>query len=285
MKKNIAGIVLLVAVAGVLTFGAINRTLAHNETATSLSRSLNSEVPGRGNWSESAITEGEVKYGRGNGGGQNAIQRQDSILGSDHQDHEAVLDTLPIGELKQGEIDALAYMAEEEKLARDVYRYLYEQWNLNIFDNITASEQHHMDSVKDLLDRYELKDVTTNPAGVFENSDLQALYNQLTTQGSKSLEDALLVGGAIEEIDILDLQERIELTDQEDIQLVFKSLLNGSYNHLNAFTSNYSRQSGGTYQPQYMTQEAYQAIISSSSGGNGQGQGGRGGGGRGNSHS
>jgi hypothetical protein len=285
MKMKIAGIVLLVAVAGVLTFGAINRTLAHNETATNLSRNLNSEALGRGNGSASTITEGEVNNGRGNGGGRNAIQNQDSFLESDHQDHEAVLDTLPVGELNQDEINALAYMAEEEKLARDVYTYLYEQWNLNIFNNIAASEQHHMDSVKDLLVRYELKDVTTNQAGVFENPDLQALYNQLIAQGSQSLEDALMVGGAIEEIDILDLQERLLQTEQADIQMVFESLLNGSYNHLNAFTSNYSRQSGSTYQPQYMTQEAYQAIIGSSSGGNGQGQGGRGGGGRGNSSS
>ena len=80
----------------------------------------------------------------------------------------------------------------------------------------------------------------TTQAGVFENAELQSLYNQLIAQGSQSLEQALLVGGAIEEIDILDLQERLAQTDQADIQLVFESLLNGSTNHLNAFSSNYS---------------------------------------------
>ena len=129
-------------------------------------------------------------------------------------------------------------MVEEEKLARDVYSYLYQQWNLAIFNNITGSEQKHMDSIKDLFVRYDLEDPSNAQAGVFENADLQALYNQLITQGSQSLQEALLVGGLIEEIDILDLQERLAQTDQEDIQLVFESLLNGSSNHLNAFSSN-----------------------------------------------
>ncbi len=43
----------------------------------------------------------------------------------------------------------LLYMREEEKLARDVYDYLYEKWNAIIFDNISNSEQIHMDRVLD----------------------------------------------------------------------------------------------------------------------------------------
>ena len=46
--------------------------------------------------------------------------------------------------LTSQEIDDLVHLREEEKLARDVYRYLYEGWNQWIFDNIAASEQQHM---------------------------------------------------------------------------------------------------------------------------------------------
>ncbi len=70
---------------------------------------------------------------------------------------------------------------------------------------------------------------------MFSNPDLQALYDQLIAQGSQSLQDAFLVGAAIEEIDILDLEERIAQTDKADIQLVYQSLLQGSENHLRAF--------------------------------------------------
>ena len=51
----------------------------------------------------------------------------------------------------------LTYMREEEKLARDV-SFLYDQWGARIFDNISISEQRHMDAIKNLLDRYGLPD-------------------------------------------------------------------------------------------------------------------------------
>ena len=69
-----------------------------------------------------------------------------------------------------------------------MYSYLYQQWNLAIFNNIASSEQHHMDSIRELLVRYDLEDPSSAQAGVFENADLQALYNQLIAQGSQSLE-------------------------------------------------------------------------------------------------
>jgi len=69
-------------------------------------------------------------------------------------------------------------MREEEKLARDVYLNLYEKWNLKIFYNIAQSEKTHMETVKTLLDRYDLKDpVGEDTIGVFESEKLQGLYN------------------------------------------------------------------------------------------------------------
>ncbi len=67
--------------------------------------------------------------------------------------------------------------------------------------------------------------------------------------GSESLAAALLVGGDIEEIDILDLEERIEGTDKADIIQVYDRLLSGSENHLRAFVSTYERQTGEDYAP------------------------------------
>jgi len=111
----------------------------------------------------------------------------------------------------------------------------------------------------------------------FTNPELQALYTQLVAQGNLSLADALKVGAAIEEIDIRDLQTRMAQTDNADIQLAYTNLMNGSYKHLQAFTSNLLSQTGETYVPQYLPAEQYQTIISSSVS-NGQGNGGQGGG-------
>ncbi len=160
------------------------------------------------------------------------------------------------------EAEGLLYMREEEKLARDVYQVLYQKWELTIFQNIASSEQTHMDAVKALLDRYNLSDPAADKAvGEFTNSKLQELYDQLVEEGSKSLESALRVGAAIEEIDILDLEERLAQTDQADIQLVYENLMKGSRNHLRAFTSTLENRTGKAYQPQYLSQDAYNEII------------------------
>ena len=174
----------------------------------------------------------------------------------------------------------MLYMREEEKLAHDVYVTLYAQWDLPVFQNISQSEQTHTDAVKTLIDRYGLADPTSSSVGVFTNPELQALYTDLVARGSQSLAEALKVGAAIEEIDILDLEERLAQTDNADIQQVFNNLMNGSTNHLRAFISTLNTQTGETYQPQYLSPEAYQAIVNGSMG-NGRGGGGGGGGRRG----
>jgi hypothetical protein len=165
-------------------------------------------------------------------------------------------------ELSAAEIDGLLFMREEEKLARDVYLALYERWGLRILTNIAASEATHMDAVLTLLDHYGLPDPAAGlESGEFANPDLQALYDQLVEQGSRSLADALRVGAAIEEIDILDLETHIAQTDKADIRRVYENLTKGSRNHLRSFTSTLQRQAGEVYQPQYLSQEAYQQIV------------------------
>jgi hypothetical protein len=182
------------------------------------------------------------------------------------------------GILSEAEANALEYMREEEKLANDVYLALYNQWQLPIFQNIASSEQTHTEAIKTLLDRYGLQDPAYGEAGVFANQTLQDLYDQLVAQGSQSLAEALKVGAAIEEIDILDIEQRIALTNQPDITQVYANLLKGSGNHLSSFVSTLQNQTGEIYQPQYLSQDAYQAIVGNSieRGGPG-GQGGQGG--------
>lgn len=161
----------------------------------------------------------------------------------------------------------LQLMREEEKLAHDVYVELYEKWGLRVFDSIARSEQQHTDAVLNLLVRYGISDPAAgNGPGEFNNADLQALYDQLVVQGSQSVAEALKVGAAIEEIDILDLQESLAETNQADIKRVYNNLLAGSENHLRAFVSNLKTQTGETYTPQHLSQAAYDAIIAGSNG-------------------
>ncbi|NPV55067.1 MAG: DUF2202 domain-containing protein [Anaerolineae bacterium] len=181
------------------------------------------------------------------------------------------------GALTEAEQQALVYMREEEKLARDVYLAMYDLWGLPVFRNIAGSEQTHMDSVLTLLTRYEVADPASPEAGVFTNPELQALYDSLLAQGSQSLAQATLVGGAIEEIDILDLEARMPEMTQPDIRQVFENLKFGSSNHLGAFAQQYEQQTGTAYQPQYMTPEAYQTALTEGGMGGFGGPGGQGG--------
>ena len=180
-------------------------------------------------------------------------------------------------------LPALQFMREEEKLAHDVYVTLYEAWDLRLFNNIAASEQKHTDAMAYLLDRYDITDPAAGATpGKFTDIDLQTLYDQLVAQGGRSVADALKVGAAIEEIDILDLQERLAGTDNAGIERVYNNLLAGSENHLRAFVTNLKAQTGETYVPQYLSQAAYDDIVnaSGSRGGGWGGRGGRRGGGR-----
>jgi len=143
----------------------------------------------------------------------------------------------------------LTYMREEEKLARDVYQYLYDIWGTPIFDNIADSEQTHMNAIKTLLDRYNIPDpAADNEPGIFTNVDLQALYYVLIKQGQDSLIEALKVGMYIEETDIDDLNKGLASTKRKDIKTVYNNLLQGSLNHLKAFVSNLAIQ-GVVYEP------------------------------------
>jgi len=142
-----------------------------------------------------------------------------------------------VGNLSDAQREALLFMAEEEKVARDTYEYLYSVWGADIFANIARSEQKHMDAVTNLLAKYSIQVPSTlETRGGFENTELQALYDNLIEKGKLSLVDALGVGVAVEETDIADLEEILKGDLPKDLKTVYTNLLNGSYKHLNAFS-------------------------------------------------
>ena len=121
------------------------------------------------------------------------------------------------------ETQDLLYMREEEKVARDVYLSMHEEWGLPIFRKISKAERNHMKLAYTLIDKYDLEDpVDDNGVGIFTNAALQALYEDLVATGLGSVESALLVGAAIEEIDLLDIQHLVyELDGNADIAIVY----------------------------------------------------------------
>ena len=202
--------------------------------------------------------------GAGYGGGQVTVEKRGAGAGDDVASRIAAL---PVATLTTQEIDGLLWMREEEKLAHDVYVALGDAWGSRVFANIATSETTHMEAVKTLLDRYGIADPAAGqPAGVFTNPELQALYDDLVARGRTSLVNAFTVGALIEDLDISDLRDRA--TDTPDIALVYEDLEQGSGNHLRAFVRNLDRQ-GATYTPTHISVDEFESILGSS---NGQGR-------------
>lgn len=137
--------------------------------------------------------------------------------------------------------DLLVYLIEEEKLAHDVYTVFYETYGAKVFGNILSSEQTHQSKVLTLLQARNIADPRSTEVGVFTNTQLQTLYNQLITQGMQSALEAYKVGKAIEELDIADITKQLATATDSDIVTTLEALRKGSENHLRAFNRQISR--------------------------------------------
>ena len=191
----------------------------------------------------------------------------DSILSADTSEDidvsmmKDVIEEIALTELSDEEAKGLILMREEEKLARDVYLKFYDIWGLKIFNNISQSESVHMANIALLLERYELEDpVVSDNVGDFSDELFTILYNDLTEIGSKSLLDALIVGATIEDLDIKDLMDLRDKTDNEDILIVYDNLTMGSRNHIRNYYGQILR-NNGNYEAQFISQTLLDSII------------------------
>jgi len=163
--------------------------------------------------------------------------------------------------LDSAESAALVYLREEEKLALDIFVRLQARWGSRVFGNISEVEDRHFRMIKLLLDRYQLQDPSSNnPAGTFNNAGIQELYSSFSAEGEKSLRDALKVSAAIEDLDIHDLANAAQSTDNSDLKLVYGHLRTASENHMRAFVKQLKR-AGDTYLPQHIDQAKFYQII------------------------
>jgi hypothetical protein len=174
----------------------------------------------------------------------------------------------------------LTFMRQEEQLARDVYTTLATTHSQAApFANIARSEQRHFDTIGLLLQRYGIADPTAGrAAGSYADPELQALYTSLVGTGRESLAKAYEVGITIETKDIADLKAALAQTKAADVTWALNNLLNGSQNHLAAFTAAKDGRVLGTGNGQGMQNGRNRAGSGQPAGtpGAGQGRGGTG---------
>lgn len=164
------------------------------------------------------------------------------------------------GTVTEGEANGILWMADEEKMARDVYVYFNEKYKLPVFRNISRSEAIHMKAVGNLISAFKLTYEGNDTPGEYVNDAITKMYTELTEKGSVSLVEALKAGALIEETDILDLEKEILSTDNVTVKRVFTNLLLASENHLRAFTAVLKFQKV-VYEPVLLDGAYYQAVI------------------------
>jgi hypothetical protein len=180
----------------------------------------------------------------------------------------------------------LAFMREEEKLARDVYIKLGGMYpDHPVFGKIDDSEQRHTDAVKAMIEKYGLEDPNTNDnVGVYTGEDYGWYFTEkfklLVERASISELEALYVGAFIEELDMMDINQCPQVivetengingitecgkiyTDNTDVSNLYASLLDGSDSHLEGYVKNIEVYIGaGNYQAQVLPQEQVDELL------------------------
>jgi len=145
--------------------------------------------------------------------------------------------TAAVAPLTADQAARMQTMAEDEKLALDLYTAYAARYGDPTFSSIATSEARHLSQVRALLARHGVSDPTAGlAAGDFATPALQDLHDQLLASGAVSLQAAWEAGRTVEVTDIADLDTALEDGNLPwDVSRVYANLRAGSTNHLAAF--------------------------------------------------
>ena len=192
--------------------------------------------------SVTATAPGPGQYGggmgSGNGMGSGHGMNGSGMMGTGARDG-GCLDpaiTAAKGTLTDKQEATLVAMAQEEKLARDLYTAFAGKYDAVVFDRIAASESQHLEAVRTLLSRYGVADPTAGkPAGQFSDPAVQATHDKLLARGQAGLAAALQAGVTVEQTDIADLTAALDGLSAPDVTQFYTRLRMASQHHLIAF--------------------------------------------------
>lgn len=177
-----------------------------------------------------------LAQGFGMGTGQGTGRGMGRGMGQGQRGAGMGLANVSSGTLTSSQRATLSAMAEEEKLAHDVYVTLAGQYpDIVQFDRISDAETQHLTTVRLLLDRYDMTDPTDGlGVGDFTDPDVDALYSSLIDKATTPA-NALGVGVTIERMDIADLEDAMAGLTAPDVLQVYTHLQQASERHLAAF--------------------------------------------------
>jgi hypothetical protein len=184
------------------------------------------------------MLDGTTPSGGGYGMGRGAGQGPGMGRGNGMQAGAGMgsVTTAPSGTLTADQKTLLAGMADEEKLAQDLYAVLATKYPDDVqFSRITRSESMHLAAIRTLLARYGIADPTAGlAAGDFASDATQKLYDDLLASATSD-STALAAGVAVEKDDIAALASAKAGVTAPDVLQVYSHLLTASERHLSAF--------------------------------------------------
>lgn len=148
----------------------------------------------------------------------------------------ATLTDVASGTLTDAQKSAAAALAEEEKLAHDLYVAFADTYAARTFTRIANAESQHLAEIRVILERYAIADPTADrAAGSFATAATQRLYDTLLADGSADIEAAYAAARTVESADIAALTTAAAGVTAPDALQVYANLLAGSQRHLVAF--------------------------------------------------
>lgn len=167
-------------------------------------------------------------------------------------------------QLTDAEINSIMSLREEEKVAYDVYTFMFEKYESKVFKNIAENEKDHMDKIKELIIQFNLNDPLSgisDQKGVFNNKKMQALYDEMIMAGNYGLLDALRAAARFEETDIIDLRNDLSAASDQTVVNTYINLESSSQDHLRALVK-VIKDEGISYKPSYLSKEDFDKIMS-----------------------
>ncbi len=109
--------------------------------------------------------------------------------------------------LSPGEKEGLIYLAEQEKMLRDVYTCVAEKTQLAVMTDFATAKGQHMLLIGSMIDKYDLDNpLNGRTAGEYQNPVLQKKYDNLNVCLPSTEPEAIELAGDLEASLITDLQ-------------------------------------------------------------------------------
>ena len=164
--------------------------------------------------------------------------------------------------LSMEETESLKFTAEQEKLSVELYLYAFSAYNLPIFQEIANKKTRHLTEVRAVMEDLDVEDPTEGiGVGVFNNTEIQTLYNQMRSRIEEGQNNAFIAALTVEESIIHFSGISLSETSNNTLIELYEAIICGSKNHFRTFYSELT--TSKSYVSQYFTQEEFSDIVNS----------------------